>query len=224
MLKLIKYCLIAFIFCAKNNCLAQNIDSFGDSARILPGRFYQKIDKKLNAVNNQIKKKSLKYLSKFERQEEKLQQRLKKLHPELALQNAAGQYATLLQKIKSKTPGVAKIATGEYLPYIDSLGTSLSFLKQVNGISDRITDPLKSFDYLQGNLQQSEKIKTFIADRKNQINVLLSKYAHLPSGLKNEFNQLNKTSYYYSAQIKEYKELLNDPDKMELKTLALLVL
>ncbi|MDE3184867.1 MAG: hypothetical protein KGM16_15760 [Bacteroidota bacterium] len=222
MLKIIKYCLIAFIFCANTNCLAQNIDNFEDSARILPGRFYSKIDKKLNAVNDQITKKSLKYLSKFERQEGKLQQRLQKLHPELALQDASGKYSELLQKIKGKAPGIAKITTGEYLPYIDSLGTSLSFLQQVKGVSEKVNGPLKSFDQLQGNLQQSEKIKAFIAERKNQIKLLLSKYTHLPSGLKNEFNQLNKIAYYYSAQIKEYKDLLNDPDKMELKALAML--
>jgi hypothetical protein len=144
------------------------------------------------------------------------------LHPELALTDATGKYNELSQQIKNKTPGINKIISGVYNPYMDSLGTSLSFLKQFNGISDKVNNPLKNFDLLQGNLQESEKIKAFIAERKNQLKELLSKYTHLPGALKNEYDKLNKTAYYYSAQVKEYKEMLKDPDKMERKALSIL--
>jgi phage-related protein len=188
----------------------------------LPSNYYKKVDKKLSSVNDQLTKKSVKYLAKFQRQEQKLQQRLLKLHPELAVTDATEKYTELSQKIKSKTGGLNKIMSGEYNPNMDSLGTSLNFLKQFNGISDKVNNPLKSFDLLQGNLQESEKIKAFIAERKNQIKELLSKYTHLPAGLKNEYAKLNKTAYYYSSQVKEYKEMLKDPDKMERKALSIL--
>jgi hypothetical protein len=144
------------------------------------------------------------------------------LHPELALTDATGKYNELSQQIKNKTPGINKIISGVYNPYMDSLGTSLSFLKQFNGISDKVNNPLKNFDLLQGNLQESEKIKAFIAERKNQIKELLSKYTHLPGALKNEYDKLNKTAYYYSAQVQEYKSMLKDKKKIEQKALTLL--
>ncbi|MGH2563509.1 MAG: hypothetical protein ACRDE5_03285, partial [Ginsengibacter sp.] len=201
---------------------AQAPDSSIAALQGLPSKYYSKVDKKISSVNDQLTKKSLKYLAKFQRQEQKLQRRLQQLNPDVAITDATQKYNEFAQKIKSKTAVLTKIVSGEYNPYMDSLGTSLSFLKQFNGISDKVKDPLKSFDLLQGNLQESEKIKAFITDRKNQIKELLSKYTHLPAGLKNEYAKLNKTAYYYSAQVREYKEMLKDPDKMEKKALALL--
>jgi len=201
---------------------AQGVDSTLKSSLQIPREYYSKINKKLSAANDHLTKKSIKYLSKFQRQEQKLQQRLQKLHPELALNNATDKYNEFSQKIKSKASGIAKVVGGEYNPYMDSLGTSLSFLKQFNGVSDKVNSPLKSFDLLQGNLQESEKIKAFIADRKNQIKELLSRYTHLPAGLRNGYAKLNKSAYYYSAQVREYKEMLKDPDKMEKKALSIL--
>jgi hypothetical protein len=218
----LKYILFIFLTNLRLYSFGQVGDSSQQSAIQLPGKYYSKIDKKITSVNDQLTKKSLKYLAKFQRQEQKLQQRLQKLHPELALADATGKYSELEQKIKSKTAGLTTIVSGEYVPNLDSLGTSLSFLKQFDGISDKVNSPLNSFNLLQSHLQESEKIKAFIADRKNQIKELLSKYTHLPAGLKNEYSKLNKTAYYYFSQVKEYKDMLKDPDKMEKKALSIL--
>ena len=201
---------------------ARSSDSSISEIQDLPSKYYSKVDKKLSLVNDQLTKKSIKYLAKFQRQEQKLQRRLQQLNPDLVVTDATQKYQELSQKIKSKTSGLAKIVGGEYNPYMDSLGTSLSFLKQFNSTSEKAGSPLKSFDLLQSNLQESEKIKAFIADRKNQIKELLSQYTRLPGGLKNEYAKLNKTAYYYSAQVKEYKEMLKDPDKIEKKALSIL--
>ena len=181
--------------------------------------------KKSAQVNDQLTKKSVKYLAKFQRQERKLQQKIEKLNPGNATNvftDANEKYHEFSQKIKSKTADATKIISGEYNPYLDSLGTSLSFLKQFNGISDKVKEPLASLNELQNKLQQSEKIKEFIAERKNQIKELLSKYTKIPAGLKKEYDKLNKTAYYYSAQVKEYKEMLKDPKKIEQKALSIL--
>ena len=221
-MNIIRYSLFIFITFSFFFSYSQVPDSSLNVVQKLPEKYYSKVDKKFSSVNDQLTKKSLKYLAKFQRQEQKLQQRLQKLHPELVLNNATEKYNELSQKIKSKTPGIIKAVSGEYSSRLDSLGTSLNFLKQFNGLSDKVNNPLKSFNLLQGNLQESEKIKAFIAERKNQIKELLSKYTHLPAGLKNEYAKLNKTAYYYSSQVKEYKEMLKDPDKMEKKALSIL--
>jgi hypothetical protein len=200
----------------------QIVDSLTLSIEKLPANYYSKVDKKLNTVNEQLTKKSLKYLAKFQRQEQKLTERLKKLNPDMVVSDATEQYAELSQKIKNKAAGINKIVSGEYNPYLDSMGTSLSFLKQVNGISDKVKQPLASFSQLQSKLQETEKIKAFIAARKAKLKDMLSKYSKLPGSIKNQYAKLNKTAYYYATQVKEYKDMLKDPDKMEQKAMSII--
>jgi hypothetical protein len=122
-----------------------------------------------------------------------------------------------------------KKGSGVYVPMIDSVKTSLSFLNQNNSIigqSKEVTDKLKGsvsqVNQLQSRLQQSEQVKTFISQRKQQIKSSLSKFSNVPKGLMNDFTDFNKQAYYYSAQVKEYKDMLNDPDKLITKGLSLL--
>lgn len=213
------------LFIACKPCIAQTIDSVRDDLTIpqLPNKYYTSVGKKINSINQHLTKKSLKYLRKFQRQETKIRQKLEKLDPGSVANNADAKYKQLVQKVSSYSPESLITSTGgEYNPNLDSLGTSLSFLKQFNSISDKVKAPLKSFNQLENKLQQSENIKTFIAKRKNQIKEILSKYTSLPGSVKNEFTKLNKTAYYYSAQVKEYKDLLKQPDKMEQKALSIL--
>jgi phage-related protein len=213
------------LFIASKPCIAQTIDSVRDDLTIpqLPNKYYTSVGKKINSINQHLTKKSLKYLKRFQRQETKIRQKLEKLDPGSVANNADAKYKQLVEKVSSYSPDSLITSTGgEYNPNLDSLGTSLSFLKQYNSISDKVKTPLKSFNQLENKLQQSENIKTFIAERKNQIKEILSKYTSLPGRLKNQFTKLNKTAYYYSAQVKEYKDLLKQPDKMEQKAISIL--
>jgi hypothetical protein len=224
-MNIIRHCLVIFITLSSVYSYSQVPDSSLNESLQLPEKYYSKVNNKINAVNDKLIKKSLKYLAKFQRQERKIQEKMQKLNPEKVtnvLSKETEKYKEFSQKIKSKTAGATKGISGVYNPYLDSLGTSLSFLKQFNGISDRVKEPLAGFHELQSKLQQSEKIKEFIAERKNQIKELLSKYTKLPGGLRKQYTNLSKTAYYYSAQVKEYKEMLKDPKKVERKALSML--
>ena len=217
--------LVIILFFACNQCSAQVIDSMGASEAIqqLPNTYYSKVDKKINSVNAHLTKKSLKYLRKFQNQQKKITEKLVKLHSELLVNNVDSKYLELVKKFKTSTAGDShQTISGEYNAYLDSLGSSLSFLKQFKVVNDKVNGPLTGFNQLETKLQESENIKAFIAERKNQIKEILSKYSNLPGGLKNEYAKLNKTAYYYSAQVKQYKEMLKDPDKIELKALRIL--
>ena len=202
--------------------MGQSKDTVAENPEKIPCKFYSKIDKKINSVNARLTNKSLKYLRKFQNQEDKITQKLVKLHPELLLNNADSKYLELIKDFEKSTTNSPHSISGEYNPYLDSLGTSLSFLKQFKGGSNKVSEPLSDFNQLENKLQASENIKAFIAERKNQIKEILSKYTNLPTGLKNEYSKLNKTAYYYSAQVKEYKDMLKDPDKIEVKALSVL--
>ena len=199
-----------------------------DSSKIfsqLPKNYYSEVDKKINDVKTRLAKKSAKYLVKFQRQERNLQRKVEGLHTGNAkniFENAGKKYSELLRQIKYRNANLNDVTDGEYNPYLDSLCTSLSFLKQFNSTGGKIQEPLESLNKLQNKLKQSEKIKEFIAERKNQAKELLSKYTKIPGRLKREYDKLNRTAYYYSAQVREYKEILKDPKKAEQKTLNIL--
>src|SRR6266496_3879026 len=57
----------------------------------------------------------------------------------------------------------------------------------------------------------------FIRERREQLKKQLEQL-----GLVKELKKYNKEVFYYSEQLKEYKSILNDPDKIEKKALALL--
>jgi hypothetical protein len=222
--KIVCQTLILLILASKT-CTAQHIDSLDCilTTPRLPDKYYSKVDKKISSINDHLSKKSINYLGKFQKRERKIQEKLAKLNPGWVSNDASVKYKEFFQKLSSKSYEAPSTSiSGEYNPNLDSLRSSLSFLKQFNGIRDKVKEPLESLNQLQNKLQQSENMKAFIAERKNQIKEILSKYTNLSGSLKNQYAKLNKTAYYYSAQVKEYRDILKDPDKMEQKALAIL--
>ena len=221
-MKLIKS--ILFIFLLQNSLVSfsQNIDSALQTANQIPAKYYSKVDKKIKSVDGQLTKKSLKYLAKFQKQELKFEQKSKDINPQFVITNANTEYAAIEEKIKNKTKGVTKIIGGEYNASLDSLGTSLAFLNQFRSLKGKVQNPLNNFDKLQSNFQESEKIEAFIAQRKNEMGSMLSKYAQVSNVLKNQYAKLSQTASYYSLQIKEYKDMFKDPGKSAQKVLNIL--
>lgn len=72
-------------------------------------------------------------------------------------------------------------------------------------------------DMLQTQLQKAEIIKQFLKERKQFLKEQLERF-----GLVKKLKNLNKEVYYYQQQIVAYKDLLNDPKKIEKKVLELL--
>lgn len=216
--------ILLILFFASRSCTAQNLDSIPALKETLqfPEKYYLKVDKKLVSINGQLTKKSLKYLAKFQRQELKFEQKLKEINPQFVISNANADYAAIEAKIKDKTGGITKIIGGEYNASLDSLGTSLAFLKQFNSLSGKVQNPLNNFNMLQGNFQESEKIEAFIAQRRNEMGSMLSKYARVPNVLKKQYAKLSQTAAYYALQINEYKKMFKEPLKSEQKVLDIL--
>jgi hypothetical protein len=72
-------------------------------------------------------------------------------------------------------------------------------------------------ELLKSQLQKAEALKRFLIARKNEWKTQLEKF-----GLAKNFKKLSKTVYYYQQQLAEYKNILNDPRKIERKALELL--
>lgn len=105
---------------------------------------------------------------------------------------------------------------GKYIGSLDTLTTALKFLDQA-GLSGNIKNALSKTQSLQDRFQQADAVKNFIRSRRRQLKEQLEKL-----GWVNKLKKINKTSFYYSEQIKEYASLLKDKKKLERKAIALL--
>lgn len=190
------------------------------------------IDKKINSLDDRLTRQTEKYLNSFARQEEKLRKQLAKRDSSKAIQmfgNAKKKYESLSQKLNNATGKFDKLTSGEYIAGLDSLQGSLAFLKDAAGIVSKTKDiqqklgnSLNQVNQLQNKLQQTAEIQSYLQERQQQIKQLLSRYTNLPKSVNKYFGKYQQDVYYYSQQVKEYKELLNDPDKLVRKLLSTL--
>ncbi|MBS1600820.1 MAG: hypothetical protein JST75_21550 [Bacteroidetes bacterium] len=224
-------CLTGILLSLAAICIAQQADSVIDKISQFPNRLFAKIKTKTDRLDEQLTRQTEKYLERLAKKEKKLQQKLYAKDSVAAKNLFAGsqeKYQQLEQKLKTIQSGENKALSGEYLPYVDSLKGSLSFLEKnknlLNGSPDlknKIGSSLGSFNQLQTKLQTTEEIKDFIRQRKQLLKETINRYEN-SLGLNKYMEEYNQQAYYYSQQVREYKEILNDPDKLAQKALVVL--
>jgi hypothetical protein len=227
--------LTAFLIlsCTFIKCYANDTTSLINRVTNFPNNFLSKVNSKVNSLNKGLDKQTEKYLNKLARQEAKLKKKLYKLDSNatknLFLSNPEQQYATYIQKIKTDSTFDPKKYSGQYLPYADSLQGSLSFMSKNPQIfsssninSSEVQNSLGRLRQLQAKMQNTELIQQYIQQRKEQIKQYLLQFAHLPPGISDIYNNYNREQYYYTQQIEEYKNTLDDPDKLFKTVLSLL--
>jgi hypothetical protein len=180
-------------------------------------RYSKKVLSTATVLNQKLDKKSARALRDFEKLEGKLKKKLSKIDS-VATSNLMGnteeRYAQLKQKLINST------TNQQYIPHLDTLISSLKYLgnKLPTGEgSNEISRALSATKALEGKFQSAEEIRAFLRERKEFLREQLSKF-----GLVKELKKLNKQVYYYGEQIKEYKETLKDPKKIEKKMLETL--
>jgi hypothetical protein len=212
---------------------AQSVDSLTGKIVNFPTRLFTKISGKTADLQQQLNRQTANYLRRMGRQEEKLKARLYKedsaraaaLYP----QDPKQQYAALLQKFQQDSARVFTSMGPEYLPQVDSLQGALGFLTKNPGVvganpalQAKMQSALAQLQQLQARLQAADVIKQYIQSRKAQIQQYLSSYTHLPSGVSDAFQRYKQQAFYYSDQVRQYRAMLNDPDKMMQTALVLL--
>jgi hypothetical protein len=220
---------ITFLLCQAS--LAQGNSATLDKFPDFPSSFFNTVNKKTTKLQAQLTKDSEKYLLRLAKREKKLQRKLSRIDSTAAKElfgNSGQQYRQMADAVKGKI-NAANAVRGQYIPYLDSLKTSLSFLGENNTLlsnskelDQKIKGSLANVSQLQGKLQQTEAIKAFIQQRKQQIKEALSKYSRLPKGLTKNLAGFNKQAYYYGAQLNEFKEILKDSKKAEKKAIELI--
>ena len=208
-------------------------DSSTENLSKIPNRFFRKMADKSSGLDNDLTNQTEKYLRRLEEKENKLKDQLAKLDPSdvanFSNSHPEQKYLSFLQKIKLDSASSNPSMGPEYLPYVDSLRCGLAFLNKnpqlLAGskiLPQNIQNSLDQLKLLQTKMQDADQIKQFLQTRKAQIQDLLSKYSHLPPGITKLYGEYNKEVFYYSEQVREYREMLNDPDKMAKTALQLL--
>ncbi len=226
--------LVGIIFCLVTSIHGQQVDSLStklDRLSSFPNRFFSRIQKKSADLNASLDRQTEKYLEKLARKEKKIQQKLYKTDSNAAKQLFAGtqeKYLAYEQQLKAEASGQSLPLQGEYMANIDSVKTSLAFLQQnqnslgSSGKSQQaLSSAVQQFNLLQSKFQQTDQIKEFIRQRKQQLKDELVSYSQT-LGLNKYLAEYNQQEYYYSEQIREYKAMFNDPDKLMKEALVIL--
>jgi hypothetical protein len=186
----------------------------------LVSSYLKDINSKVDRLDQKLDKFSAGALKKLQKQENDLKRKLVKkdsVKSGIVFGNAEKEYTRLEQRIQNVT-GIQ-----QYIPSLDTLTTSLKFLRQnpqlgaVKKTSENIGQSLKKLTGVGREIEKAEVIKRFLKERKQYLNEQLQSL-----GFAKELKKINKQAYYHSEQLNEYKSLLKDHRKAERKVLALL--
>ncbi|HVY76440.1 MAG TPA: hypothetical protein VG890_16535 [Puia sp.] len=214
----------------KTDSLLSKASQTLDAASQFPNKLFSGINKKLSDLNSSIDRQTEKYLQKLQRKEDKFRRRLarKDSAAAAAFAKGAGGYEKYTKQVTGADSSAKGALTGEYMPYVDSLKGSLSFLQQNQdklnfspATQQALSGSMGQFNELQGKIDATQQARNYIAQRKEQMRQMVQKYID-DSGLKKYLDQYKSDCYYLEEQLREYKEALNNPDLLLKKTLALL--
>lgn len=206
---------------------AQENPDLVDKITSFPSKFLDKLNKKANELEEKLIAKTEKALSRLEKQERKLQKKLAKKDSLLAAQtfgDIEGKYAALRAKLDQGANLTSKANLNHYIPYLDTLKTSLQFLgdkgdqffKQGLLQKDKLDGALASVKGFDDKLSQANAIRDYLKQRRQELREKLGSL-----GFMKELKKINKEVYYYSQQIQEYKDIFKDPQKLEQKAIGI---
>jgi uncharacterized protein YlxW (UPF0749 family) len=191
-----------------------------------PDKLFKEIDSKSASINELLVKQTEKYLARLAREEAKLKSMLAKKDSSAAARifgDATSQYADFESRFRNGSGNFDKFRK-RYIPHLDTIQTVLNFLDKAEakffsapGTKGKIYNALNKIDVLQGSFNQADEIKKYLRHRRDYLQQQLDQF-----GLAKEFKKFKKEVYYYQAQVEEYKNMLDDPSKIEAKVIALL--
>ena len=237
-------CLSALLCIAAMATRAQTVDSVADKLTHFPMRLFGHVQSKTAELNQRLQRQTQKYLQQLQNEEASLEKKIFALDSGSAktlFANSSQQYSQLLNKLQSDTGSTHPKLTGQYQPYTDSLQTALAFFNknpQVLGQSANTTIPgnpslspeiqaqlqssITQLRALQAKMQDAGQIKAYMQQRKQLLSQYIASHTNVQGLLNKPFAGIQRTMYYYSAQVTQYRNMLNSPDQLEQKAMAML--
>ncbi|HET6253938.1 MAG TPA: hypothetical protein VFE32_07680 [Puia sp.] len=236
-------CLSALLCFAVAASHAQSVDSVADKLTHFPMRLFGHIQSKTAGLNQRLQRQTQKYLQKLESQEDRLEKKIFALDSGAAktlFANSSQQYARLSNKLQSDTGSARQKLSGQYQPYTDSLQTALAYFQknpQVLGqsanavpgnpslspeVQAQLQSSITQLRALQAKMQDAGQIKAYMQQRKQVLNQYIAQHTNVQPLLNKPFAAMQRTMYYYSAQVNQYRAMLNSPDQLEQKAMSML--
>jgi hypothetical protein len=184
--------------------------------------FLKEASSRIKKLDRQTSEATDKMLAKMQEEEDRIVKKVKPkdsvLHNQLFL-GSVQFYQRLKGELNTATDTNRLAELNEYIPYFDTLKSSLAFLnKQESYLNNsQLTEAQQILQQYQNRLQITNTIKQEIQQREQLLKEQLQSL-----GFVKEFRNINKQVYYYQQQIEEYKAALKDPKKLEKKAIQLL--
>lgn len=198
---------------------SQQVDniSYG-KALSFPDRLFSKLNSKATSLNRQLDKQTCRYLDKLGKQEGKLYKKIAAKDSSLAKKLFDG-VQDKYRQLQATPANVSKYAR-VYSPGLDSLNTALNFLKSNNigNVADNaeLQKTLASYSVLQSKLNTTQQVRQYLMQRRQVLQQELQQF-----GMMKELNKFKQQITLYDSQIQEYRNILNDPSKLESMLLSI---
>ncbi len=183
-------------------------------------KFAERTLKACAELEEKLDKAADRILEKFSKEETRLIRKLEKIDS-MAAAKLIQDAAMRLERLKHEL-AIDKIKPA-YIASLDTLLTSFRFINSEEGIvaslagsKEKFRQALDELKGLQSQFGKAEKIKIYLQERKRY---LKEKFSQL--GFSKHLKRINKQVHYYQAKIGEYKQLLNDKDKLSRKVMEL---
>jgi len=200
-------------------CSAQ--ESSNTSLIALPAKYFDKVSKKASAIDEKLDAKTETVLRQFQKRQEKIKRKLYKIDS-LAAKNIFTETEQRYKKLEQKLSSPQQLS--QYIPFLDTLKTSLKFLdknkellSKTGDLQSKMDGAMSKVNGLENQLQKAEEVKQFLKQQKQFLKEQLGKF-----GFARQLKKLNKDVYYYGKQINEYKETIKDPKKIERKAIDII--
>jgi hypothetical protein len=183
--------------------------------------YLAQVSAKAASHEEKINRASEKALAQLQKREEKIRQKLFRIDSSRA-KAIFGSFEQEYERLKQKLDQPQNFSG--YIPYLDTLKTSLQFLQNNKGflkegkdVDQKLNGSLLKVKSLEESLQKANAIKAFMRERRAFLNEQLKNFT-----FSKDLKEINKQVFYYNAQINEYKEVLKDSRKLERKAIELL--
>jgi hypothetical protein len=185
-----------------------------------PDKLFHALNRKSDKIQQRLDKSAQKYLARLQKEELKLQKQVAKKDSSAAKElfgNVSARYDSL-QAASSQSGANG----GAYSAHLDSMRSALQFFQKQNttelspAIRDKMQGVLQNYGQVQGKLNQTNLIETQLKERQQ---LLKDKLAQL--GLLKEAKKYQQQVFYYRAQVEEYKNSFESPDKAEAKLMGI---
>lgn len=209
------FTLLAILLYSPFISIAQESNDLYTQVYELPDKFFNTINDKSQKLQDRLNRSTDKYLKKLARRERKMYNAVAK-EDSVAAREMFGDIDERYDSLQKALHTPSNQLQNVYSPHIDSMKTALSFLNQQKILSQspklqgRVQNVMKQYTGAQGKLNQTKLIQDQLKSRQELLKNKLHSF-----GMARRLKAYQASVYYYRAQMEEYKQVFENPKKLE---------